>query len=75
MTRESLIRKTMENILKLPDNKLKEVTEFTEFLLQRIDDRLLIHGIKELTTESDAFKFLEDDEVTYSVNDLKERYK
>lgn len=75
MTREALLRKTFESISKLPDQKLKEVADFTDFLLSRIDDTLIAEGIQKITAEGKAFKFLEDDEEIYTVNDLKEVYK
>ena len=75
MTRETLIKRTVENLSKLPDQRLKEVSDFAEFLLKRIENRLITEGIQQLTTDSKAFKFLEMEEDLYSVSDLKERYK
>lgn len=75
MTRERLIKKTIDNLSKLPDRKLKEVSDFAEFLLNRIEDQLMTEGIQKLVAESKTFEFLEDEEDLYSVRDLKERYK
>lgn len=75
MTREALIKKTINNLTKLPDQKLKEVSDFAEFLLNRIENQLITEGIQKLVTDSRAFKFLEEDEELYSIDDLKERYK
>jgi len=75
MTRETLIKKTIDNLTKLPDQKLKEVSDFAEFLLNRIENQLLTEGIQKLVSDSKAFKFLEDEENLYTVADLKERYK
>ncbi len=75
MTRETLIKKTIDNLTKLPDQKLKEVSDFAEFLLNRIENQLMIEGIQKLVPDSKAFKFLKDEEDLYSVDDLKERYK
>jgi mRNA-degrading endonuclease RelE of RelBE toxin-antitoxin system len=75
MTRETLIKKTIENLNKLPDQKLKEVSDFAEFLLDRIENQILTEGIQKITTDSNAFKFLEEEENIYTVEDLKERYK
>ncbi len=75
MTREILIKKTIDNLTKLPDQKLKEVSDFAEFLLSRIENQLLTEGIQKLVSDTKAFKFLEDEENLYSVNDLKEKYK
>ena len=35
MTREILIKKTIDHLTKLPGQKLKEVSDFAEFLLNR----------------------------------------
>ncbi|MEQ6120170.1 hypothetical protein [Reichenbachiella sp. MALMAid0571] len=75
MTREVLIKKTIDNLAKLPDQKLKEVSDFAEFLLNRIENQLLTEGIQKLVSDSKTYKFLEREEDLYTVNDLKERYK
>ncbi len=75
MDREVIIRRTLENLSKLPDNRLEEVSRFTEFLLRNIDESILTEGIKELTSKAKAFKYLEEEEDIYTVNDLKEKYK
>ncbi len=75
MTREKLIEKTIDRLSKLPDQKLKEVSDFTEFLLSKIEDRYLTEGIQKLAANSKSFKFLDDEDDIYSVSDLKEPYK
>jgi len=75
MTRETLIKKTIDNLTKLPDNKLKEVSDFAEFLLNRIENKIITEGIQKLVTDSKSFQFLEDEEDLYSADDLKERFK
>ncbi|WOK04264.1 hypothetical protein [Imperialibacter roseus] len=75
MTREVLIKRTMENLNKLPDQKLREVSDFAEFLLNRIDEAVITEGIQKLASDSVAFKFLEEEEELYSVDDLKEKYQ
>jgi Protein of unknown function (DUF2281). len=75
MTRETLIKKTIENISKLPDQKLTEVADFAEFLLGKVEERVISEGIQKLASESSLYRFLEDDDELYSVNDLKEKYK
>ena len=47
MTRETLIKKTIDNLSKLPDQKLKEVSDFAEFLINRIENQFMIEGIQE----------------------------
>lgn len=74
-TREILIEKTIEKLVKLPDQKLVEVSNFAEFLLNRIEDQLLTSGIQKLVSDSKVFKLLEDEEDLYSTEDLKEKYQ
>lgn len=75
MTRETLIKRTLEHLTRLPDQKLREVSDFAEFLINNIDDKLMIEGIQKLTTDSKSFRFLETEEELYSKADLKEIYK
>lgn len=75
MTRQVLIQRTINNLSKLPDQKLKEVSDFAEFLLSKFEDRLLTEGIQKLTMSSKSFQFLEDEEDLYTEADLKEKYK
>ena len=75
MTRKTLIKKTIDNLSKLPDQKLKEVSDFVEFLLEKTEDTILTEGIKRLANQAKTFKFLEEDDDLYTVNDLKEIYK
>ena len=75
MTRETLIKNTIDNLAKLPDQKLKEVSDFAEFLLNRIENRIVTEGIQKLVIDSKTFKFLNDEEDLYSIEDLKVRYK
>ena len=75
MTRNTLIEKTIKNLKKLPNQKLVEVSDFTDFLLRQIEDKTLTEGIQKIASESKTFNFLEEEEVLYSTNDLKERFK
>ncbi len=75
MTREALIKKTIDNLTKLPDQKLKEASDFPEFLLNIIENQLVTEGIQKPGSGSKAFTFLADDEDLYSIHDLKARYK
>lgn len=75
MTRQALIQQTLDNLSKLPDQKLKEVADFAEFLLSKLENNLLTEGIQKLTMDSKSFQFLEDEEDLYTEADLKEKYK
>lgn len=75
MTREVLIKRTLDNLTRLPDQKLREVSDFAGFLINKIEDKLMTEGIQKLTSASKTFKFLETEEELYSKADLKELYK
>ncbi len=74
MDRKVLIDRVIRKIKLLPDTKIREVNDFADFLLSRIDDKITLEGIQKLAVTSKAFEFLKDEEDLYSVNDLKEKY-
>lgn len=74
MTRESLIQDTINNISKLPNEKLKEVSDFAEFLLSKLENEMFNEGILKVASSSKSYNFLEDDDDLYTVNDIKEKY-
>ena len=75
MDRKDLIDRVIRKIKLLPDIKIREINDFADFLLSRIDDKITLEGIQKLAVESKVFEFLKDEEDLYSVNDLKEKYK
>ena len=72
---EILIKDTLNKIYQLPDFKIQEINDFADFLLNRIDDKIVIEGIQKLTSNSKSFEYLKSEEDLYSVNDIKEKYK
>jgi hypothetical protein len=75
MSREILLKKTIEGLAKLPDHKLIEASEFVDFLLSRLEDKSMVNEISIMASESESFSFLNEDEVVYKKSDLKENYK
>jgi len=75
MSREILLQRTIESLSKLPDQKMREVSEFAEFLLNKMEEQIIVAGIQKLGFESHSFHFLESEEDIYTINDLKEVYK
>ncbi len=75
MSRQELLDLTIDKIKKLPDVKIREINDFAEFLLSKLDDALILEGIQKLTSDAKSFDYLQDEEDLYSVSDLKERYK
>jgi hypothetical protein len=75
MDRQALIDSTINKIRQLPELKIKEVNDFADFLLSRIDDKIVQEGIHHMISDSKTFDFLVKEEDLYTVEDLRERYK
>lgn len=75
MTKDTLIKETLKTLSKLPDRKVKEVSEFASLLLKKHDEEIIQSGIEILVSKSQTYSFLEEEEDLYTVEDLKERYK
>jgi hypothetical protein len=75
MEREVIIDETVKKLNRLPLDKLRQVEDFVDFVMSRIDDKLLVEGIQKMTSDSKTFEYLKHEEDLYSVNDLKEKYR
>lgn len=75
MNRQVLIASTINKIRQLPDIKIKEINDFADFLLSKIDDKIILEGIQNMVSDSKSFDYLNNEENLYTVEDLKERYK
>ena len=74
MQRTTLINNTVNNLSKLPDDKVKEVSDYADFILKKYEEEVLQEGMSPLVSNSKAYKFLEEDEDLYTVSDLIEVY-
>lgn len=74
MSKETLIKKTLESLEKLPEQKIKEVADFVDFLIYKIENQLITEGIQKLSESSKSLSFLEEEEELYSRSDLKEDF-
>jgi hypothetical protein len=63
MNKEKIILRTIQILEKLPLDKIKEVNDFADFILSKLDDELLTKGIQKITEKNNAFKFLEDEKI------------
>ena len=72
MTKQLIIQKTLKAINQLPENKAEEISDFADFIARRYEEHLLIEGIQQLTSNSETFDFLKDEEDLYTEADLKE---
>jgi len=74
MTKDAIIQKTLEVLSLLPEDKVQEVSDFADYILNKYDDKALQQGIHSLVENSDSFSFLREEEEIYSLSDLKEKY-
>lgn len=74
MSKQELIEKTINALQKLPADKVAEVAEFTDLILQRNEDKEITSGIGELSAQTKSYKFLEEEEDLYTLNDVKAPY-
>jgi len=74
MTKQILIDRTIKVINELPQDKAAEISDFAEFVFKRYEENELIIGIQNIVSKSEAFEFLNNEEETYSMADLKEVY-
>ena len=74
MEREVLVKKTIYNIEQLPTSRVKEVSDFVDFIIHRVNDSLITEGIQQLSSSSKTYDFLDKEPELYSINDLKVRF-
>ena len=74
MSKQELIDKTVAALQQLPTDKVAEVSDFTDFILQRNEDKQLTEGIQQLSSKSKSYQFLEEEEDLYTLNDVKAPY-
>lgn len=74
MNKDVVLKQTITNLSKLSDRRLKQVSDFVEFLLQKKEDRELLNDIQNNATESETFDFLKEDEELYNDDDLSEKF-
>ena len=75
MDKEKLIESAVAKMKKLPEDKVKEVEDFLDFLIAKyLDDAIIQKGIDTLINDSKTYDFLKEEDI-YTINDLKEKYK
>ena len=67
ITRQLIIERTLKAINQLPEDKAQEISNFADFVFKRYEENELINGIEKLTTESQAFDFLNKEDDIYSL--------
>jgi hypothetical protein len=76
MSKEQLIERVVEKLKMLPGDKVREVEDYLEFLMEKYHDEAVIqNGIDEIIQNSKSYEFLKEENDIYTVHDLKERYR
>ncbi|WP_209329501.1 hypothetical protein [Lunatimonas salinarum] len=74
MAKQTLIRRTIDLLEKLPESEIRQVADFADFVLRKYEEQLMQKGIEKLASNSIALAFLHDEEKLYDEADLKEKY-
>ena len=74
MSKKELIEKTLAALEKLPAEKIAEVSDFADFILQRNEDKQITEGIAQLSGQSKSYEFLNEEDDLYTLNDVKAPY-
>ena len=74
MNRDTLIKQTLKNLSKLPQDKVREISDFADFIMKKHEEETLQEGIEKLISHSKSFDFLNEEEDLYSLDDLKEKF-
>jgi len=74
MSKKELIKRTIKTLEQLPEDKIYEVADFTDFVLKKYEEQILQEGIEILVSNSKAFEFLNKEEDLYSEKDLKLKF-
>ena len=61
-------------IAKTIADKVAEVSDFADFILQRNEDKEITEGITQISIQSKSYKFLDEEEELYTLNDVKVPY-
>lgn len=62
MSKKELIEKTIEALEKLPADKVAQVSDFADFILQRNKDKQITGSIAELSKQSKNYDFLNEED-------------
>lgn len=74
MNKQTILKKTMKDISRLPEWRIREVSDFVEFLLQKSEEKELVNDLQSNAAKSKSFHFLEEEEELYNDEDLTEKF-
>lgn len=71
MNKQAIIERTINTIKLLPQEKAEEISDSADFIFKRYEESQLTIGIHKLSSESNVFDFLKEEEELYTIADLK----
>jgi len=71
MTKKTLLKKAHEKLEKLPAEKISEVIDYAEFLIAKTENTMHNDELLKMAATSKTFAFVNEDEVEYTINDIK----
>ena len=74
MSKEEMIAKTIAALQKLSADKVAEVSDFADFILHRNENKEITEEIAQLSMQTKSYKFLDEEEDLYTLNDVKTPY-
>lgn len=74
MEKQAILKKTMQDISRLPEWRIQEVSDFVEFLLQKSEEKELVNNLQKNAAKSKSFHFLEEEEDLYNDEDLTQKF-
>ena len=75
MTKEQLINKALQTLSQLPQDKIREINDYADYILKKYEEEVILKGSEQLMSNSKTLNFLEEEEELYSTDDLKEKFK
>lgn len=69
--KNKLVQILIEKSQRLNEEKLAEVLDFAEFLVNKYEEEIIKKGIQVLAHQSKSFKFLTEEPDLYSLKDVK----
>jgi len=75
MNKETIIKRSLKSLKKLPTNKVIEISHFIEFIYDKYNEEIEMQkGIERLIEKSASFSFLNEEEDIYKETDLIQKF-
>lgn len=74
MKRQLIIEKTIKVINQLPEDKAQEISDFADFVIKKFQENRITDEMQQITSNSKVFEFLNNEEDSYTLSDLKVKF-